>query len=99
MTRNRLKFFVGGSATFAFAIGVIPFPGCETLRNDPRTFFAENSCSFFNCDTLFFLEGEHDEVSADSAASELDANHDESDRKSTRLNSSHTDISRMPSSA
>ena len=25
--------------------------------------------------------------------------HDEKDRKSTRLNSSHTDISRMPSSA
>ena len=41
----------------------------------------------------------HAEVKAAEAALSVAQGADEIDRKSTRLNSSHTDISRMPSSA
>ena len=73
MKRNRLKLVLGGSATITLSVAGIPIPGCEAMRNDPRTFFAENTCNIFNCDTLFFLEGEHDEAPDDHDGSEPDA--------------------------
>ncbi|MFQ5494994.1 MAG: hypothetical protein ACE5EX_06395 [Phycisphaerae bacterium] len=68
MKRHRLRSLLGGSATIAFTVGGIPIPGCEALVADPTAFFAENACSIFNCDTLFFLEGEHGEVPGDPNA-------------------------------
>ncbi len=34
----------------------VPIPGCESMVLDPQAFLAENTCKFFNCDTLFFLD-------------------------------------------
>lgn len=61
MKRRRIaSFVVAGSATM-FQIAV-PVPGCESFRFDPQAFIAQNTCSIFNCDTLFFLQGEHDDM-------------------------------------
>ncbi len=65
MKRNRLHAFLGGLASVAFAVGGILLPGCEALLRDPNAFFAENTCNIFNCDTLFFLNGEHEEAPAE----------------------------------
>ncbi len=74
MKRNWLTPYLGGSAALTFSIAVIPVPGCEVFRNDPAAFIAENTCNLFNCNTLFFLEGGHDEPQP-----EPDADHDESE--------------------
>jgi hypothetical protein len=74
MKRSRLNPLLGGSATVAFAVAAVPFPGCEALLRDPGEFFASNTCNLFNCETLFFLEADHDEVPPES-----DADHDESE--------------------
>ena len=54
-------------------------PGCESTQFDPAAFFAQNTCNIFNCDTLFFLEGSHDEeedvLESIGSASEDDHEH------------------------
>jgi hypothetical protein len=74
MKRSWLNPILGGSATLAFTVAGVSVPGCDLLLRDPQTFFAENRCNFFNCDTLFFLAEGHDE-SPDGATD----GHDESE--------------------
>ena len=62
MKRKRLSFLFGGSSTLAFAVAGVPVPGCESTVFDPQAFLAENMCNIFNCDTLFFLPSEHDDM-------------------------------------
>ena len=45
------------------------------------------------------VSGERDGITVEACLQWTDSYHETIDRKSTRLNSSHTDISRMPSSA
>ena len=65
----------------------------------PRYNHAEGpirSIKFWSIDLLDFHA---DLLDAEAVVEEAEENHRLGDRKSTRLNSSHTDISRMPSSA
>lgn len=72
MKRRRIaSFVVAGSATM-FQIAV-PIPGCESMVLDPQAFLRDNTCNFFNCDTLFFLQGDH----ADDGHDEITDEHDE----------------------
>ena len=52
----------------------------------------------YNMDSAFVYRNVDEQI-RDDVMDVLDHAEDERDRKSTRLNSSHTDISRMPSSA
>ncbi len=71
MKRKRIaSFFVVGSATM-FQIAV-PIPGCDSMVLDPQAFFGDNACNIFNCDTLFFLQGEHDDMLDDHDDMEMD---------------------------
>jgi len=72
MKHNRLSPLLGGSAALTFTMAGVAIPGCEAVLRDPQAFFDENTCKFFNCDTLFFLEEEHDE-------DEVVDDHDESE--------------------
>ena len=76
MKRRRIaSFVVAGSAT-VFQIAV-PVPGCESMVFDPQAFFAQNRCNIFNCDTLFFLQGEHDDMLDDHNDSDMGDDHDQ----------------------
>ena len=80
------------------AIGLSLLAGC----NAPKEVAGDDRSLDFTADSAFRLGD-------DTAAARLDYNdadwrklnlpHDWADRKSTRLNSSHTTVSRMPSSA
>jgi len=60
------KFLLGGSSSIAFAIAGIPLPGCESLMLD----LPENTCNIFNCDTLFFLQGEHTDMEMEDTSAD-----------------------------
>lgn len=72
--KNKLLVAV---STMTFAIAGIPFPGCESMMLDPQAFFAENTCNIFNCDTLFFLQGDHADSEMDMDMGGVIDDHDD----------------------
>lgn len=72
MKRKRVSSFVVAALATVCQVAV-PIPGCESLMLDPQAFFEENTCNIFNCDTLFFLQGNH----IDDEHDELVDEHDE----------------------
>ena len=70
MKRKRLNPVLRVGAAVALGVAGIAVLGCDALAGDREAFFGENTCNVFNCDTLFFLEGEHDAVPEDHDASE-----------------------------
>ncbi len=72
MKRKKMASWIAGisATTFQFAV---PIPGCESTVLDPQAFFRDNTCNIFNCDTLFFLQGDH----ADDGHDEIADEHDE----------------------
>ncbi len=77
MKRKRISDFLRGTSTAVFAIAGFQLPGCESMMFDPQAFLTENTCNIFNCDTLFFLQGEHDDMLDDHDDSDMDDDHDE----------------------
>lgn len=72
MKRRKMASLIVGVSATTFQLAV-PIPGCGSMVLDPQAFFGDNTCSFFNCDTLFFLQGDH----ADDGHDDTNAEHDE----------------------
>ncbi len=72
MKRRKMASLVAGVSATTFQLA-IPIPGCESMVFDPQAFLGDNTCNFFNCDTLFFLQGDHD----DDVHVEIADEHDE----------------------
>ena len=55
---KRLPINLRTGATMAVVLAALTpsLPSCGSFRFDPQAFLAQNTCSIFNCDTLFFLE-------------------------------------------
>ena len=79
-------------------VGTFPVAGFYRLRKDARTSVAQDDGGCF-ADLLGNLPFVVDQLSAHSRLIDRLRSRVEGDRKSTRLNSSHTEQSRMPSSA
>ena len=71
MKRKRMASLIAAVSATTFQLAV-PIPGCDSVAFDPQAFIAENTCNIFNCDTLFFLQGEHDAEPDDHAVSDSD---------------------------
>ena len=87
-----------------FVMLALPLAGCGTgslwdkFTAKDDTFVEEPADKIYN-EGLYLMNEKKDMKAANKKFEEVDRQHPYSDRKSTRLNSSHIQKSRMPSSA
>ena len=85
MKRKHTASLIVGVWATAFQVA-IPIAGCESMGFDPQAFLGDNTCRFFNCDTLFFLQTDH----ADDEHDEMTEMTDEHDEMDTAESEDHT---------